>query len=72
DLKRPLADERGMEPCSPESACTLAAAYAKVCGAKEVALMAGEGICAQALTAAALSGLMGQGVHVLDMGEGSL
>lgn len=72
DLKRPLADERGMEPCSPESACTLAAAYAKVCGAKEIALMSGEGICAQALTAAALSGLMGQGVHVLDMGEGSL
>ncbi|MDR2505327.1 MAG: hypothetical protein LBD16_04390 [Oscillospiraceae bacterium] len=72
DLKRPQADDRGLEPNSPECACTLAAAYAKASGAKEIALMRKTDATSQALAAAALSGLMGQGVAVLDMGEGSL
>jgi mannose-1-phosphate guanylyltransferase/phosphomannomutase len=72
DLKRPQADERGLDPGTPECACTLAAAFAKACGAKEVALMREPSATAQALMAASLSGLMGQGVAVLDMGEGTL
>jgi mannose-1-phosphate guanylyltransferase/phosphomannomutase len=72
DLKRPQADDRGLEPSSPECACTLAAAYAKASGAKEIALMREASATSQALAAAALSGLMGQGVGVMDMGEGTL
>ena len=72
DLRRPQADERGLEPNSPECACTLAAAYAKASGAKELAVMRESGPTAQALMAASLAGLMGQGVAVLDMGKGSL
>ncbi|GHU72283.1 nucleotidyltransferase [Clostridia bacterium] len=72
DLKRPTADERGVDPGSPECVCTLAASYAKASGAKEIAIMRDYGAHAQALAAAALSGLMGQGVNVMDMGTGTL
>ena len=72
DLRRPQADERGLDPGTPECACTIAAAYAKACGASEIALMREPSPTAQALMAAALGGLMGQGVSVLDMGEGTL
>jgi mannose-1-phosphate guanylyltransferase/phosphomannomutase len=72
DLKRPTADERGVDSGSPECVCTLAAAFAKASGAREIAIMREGGAHAQALAAAALSGLMGQGVSVMDMGKGTL
>jgi mannose-1-phosphate guanylyltransferase/phosphomannomutase len=72
DLKRPTADERGVDPGPPECVCTLAAAYAKASGAGEIAIMREGGARAQALAAAALGGLMGQGVSVTDMGVGTL
>ncbi|MDR2657159.1 MAG: hypothetical protein LBB86_04960, partial [Oscillospiraceae bacterium] len=72
DLKRPTADDRGVDPGSPECVCTLAAAFSKASGAREIAIMREGGAQPQALAAAALSGLMGQGVSVMDMGKGTL